>query len=159
MEEFWCGLLPFLPLLRRVRLAPSALRGFIKALLGDNAENPLLPSLTELTLVNIPLNEDWTLFLLDALMKRVEQGVPLETLDLRMCSKVYSIPVAVQLLSEIVADILCPLDVLGFNDPASGTSRDPWFVLKKMRIMWGPLHPHPFSDDDSSESEREDHDD
>ncbi len=43
-----------------------------------------------------------TLRLCDALMKRVEQGVPLETLDLRTCAGTSR---AVRLLSEIVVDI------------------------------------------------------
>lgn len=41
-------------------------------------------------------------------MIRVEQGVPLETLDLRMCTSVDFNPIAVQLLSEIVVDVLHP---------------------------------------------------
>jgi hypothetical protein len=87
MQQFWLSLLPDWPLLRRVRLGPITLRGFIKALLEDNrgCENPLLPSLTEVALVDTSLDANWTVFLCDALMKRVDQGVPLETLDLRMC--------------------------------------------------------------------------
>ncbi len=41
-------------------------------------------------------------------MKRVEQGVPLEMLDLRTCSQ--DSPAAVPLLSEIVVDVLGPLE-------------------------------------------------
>ena len=40
-------------------------------------------------------------------MKRVEQGVPLETLDSRTCSPHPDYP-AVRLLSEIVVDVLGP---------------------------------------------------
>ena len=43
-------------------------------------------------------------------MKRVEQGVPLETLDLRTCRQGWDYPaaLAVRLLSEIVIDVLGP---------------------------------------------------
>jgi hypothetical protein len=53
---------------------------------GDaGRERPLLPSLTELVVVDISLYALSTLPLCDTLMKRVEQGVPLEMLDLCMC--------------------------------------------------------------------------
>ena len=79
-------------------------------ILQDNCghENPLLPSLTNLVLHECTLAIPRTLRLRDALMKHVDQGVPLEMLDLRSCYAtscvVYS--VAVQLLSEIVVDVL-----------------------------------------------------
>jgi hypothetical protein len=146
-SRFWLRLLPNWPLLRRVRLGhwfmqhdmPS--HGFIKALLKDDggSKNPLLPSLTELSLHGAVL-DDRALCLRDALMKRVEQGVPLEMLDLRMCDTCPYTPVAVQLLSEIVADVLCPLDFLGPEDTKE--SRDAGLVmLEKMRTMWSPLLP------------------
>ena len=46
-----------------------------------------------------------TLRLCDARMRRVEQGVPLETLDLRTCIATSR---AVELLSEIMVDVLDP---------------------------------------------------
>ena len=55
MQQFWLRLLPNWPLLRRVRLAPITLRGFIEALLED-CKNPLLPSLTELALAETTLD-------------------------------------------------------------------------------------------------------
>ena len=108
MEPFWLRVLPNWPLLRRVRLAPILLCGFIKALEDGDSISPLLPSLTTLSLAPGSSDADWTLCLLDALMIRVEQGVPLETLDLRMCTSVDFNPIAVQLLSEIVVDVLHP---------------------------------------------------
>jgi hypothetical protein len=39
-------------------------------------------------------------------MKRMEQGVPLEMLDLRTCHPFWDYPAAVQLLSKIVVDVL-----------------------------------------------------
>ena len=80
-------------------------------MLEDNGghDSPLLPSLTVLVLVgnigSLYRPPDHLMILYDALMKRVEQGVPLETLDLRMC---VFIPVGYRLLSEIVADVLVP---------------------------------------------------
>ncbi|KAN0127912.1 hypothetical protein V8E53_014260 [Lactarius tabidus] len=103
------------PLLHRMRLAPAAERGFFQLLLEDKrgTENPLFPSLTELALVDIELNAAQKLSLCDLLMKRVEQGVPLETLDLRKCRLHYldrrrGDPDTVQLFSEVVVNVLGP---------------------------------------------------
>ncbi|KAH9170623.1 hypothetical protein EDB89DRAFT_1276393 [Lactarius sanguifluus] len=106
-EQFWLRHAPKWPLLQRVRLTRSTVRGFREMLLGDDAgrEGPLLPLLTTLVLVGSALIERKTFILCDALMKRVEQGVPLETLDLRKC---LAIGRGVELLSEIVADVLRP---------------------------------------------------
>ncbi|KAN0137114.1 hypothetical protein V8E53_005111 [Lactarius tabidus] len=110
-EQFWLRSAPGWPLLRRVRLASSAARGFTKMLLEENGEPecPLLPSLIKLVLVNTGLSARRTLLLCDALMKRVEQGVPLETLDLRTCLATRR---AVELLSEIVAEVVAPEETL-----------------------------------------------
>ncbi|KAH8994106.1 hypothetical protein EDB86DRAFT_1283301 [Lactarius hatsudake] len=95
------------PLLQRVCLATPAARGFTEMLLEDSGECecPLLPSLTNLVLIETALSARRTNRLCDALMKRVEQGVPLETLDLRTCSATSR---AIELLSEIVVDVLGP---------------------------------------------------
>ena len=115
-EQFWLRHAPKWPLLRCVRLTPYAARGFRETLLEDNGgrESPLLPSLTKLVLVDTALIDNAlsarrTLRLCDALMKRVEQGVPLETLDLRTCLATSR---AVELLSEIVVDVLGPEETL-----------------------------------------------
>ena len=73
------------PLLRRVRLTRDDVVRFFDWLLADKGgcENPLLPSLKELVLVDCVLYKHQTFHFRNALMKRVEQGVPLETLDLR----------------------------------------------------------------------------
>jgi hypothetical protein len=81
---------------------------------GDGGcERPLLPSLTELVVVDISLYALSILPLYDALMKRVEQGVPLEMLDLRMCPPDPKRPLSctgdwLRSLREIVVDVLCP---------------------------------------------------
>ena len=115
LTQLWIRLFPNWPLLRRMRIGATTSREFIKALLKDDwgCENPLLPSLKELVLHDAMLDDrDQVFGLCDALMKRVEQGVPLETLDLRMCRTDTDNSVAVRLLSEIVVDILPPPDFL-----------------------------------------------
>ena len=140
-----------------MRLAPVALRGFIKALLED-CKNPLLPSLTELALAETTLDKHETLCLRDVLMKRMEQGVPLKTLDLRMCSRDPYNLVAVQLLSETAVDILRPLDFLGHEETPE--SREAGYVLfAKMLNMWEPFLPYLcYSGDEDSEFEESDDD-
>ena len=156
IQQFWHRLMSNWPLLRHVRLAPIPLPGFLEALLED-CKNPLLPSLTELALAETTLDADQTISLRDALMKRVEQGVPLKTLDLRMCRRGPYNPVAVQLLSEIAIDIIRPLDFLGTEDTEE--SRDAgYFLFAKMLTMWEPFLPYLCysGDDDSEDGENED---
>ena len=114
-KRFWLRHAPKWPLLRCVRLSPPEARGFIKMLLQDNGgrENPVLPSLTELTLIDSEISARRTNRLRDALMKRIEQGVPLETLDLRTC---HATNFAVSLLSEIVVDVWGPAEAVGTDD-------------------------------------------
>jgi hypothetical protein len=109
-QQLWLRHLPKWPLLRRVRLGSRVARGFMETLLEDDGgrENPILPSLTELVLANRELHTSWICCLCDALMKRVEQGVPLEFLDLSMYWSSSKDSAEVQLLSEIVVDVLAP---------------------------------------------------
>jgi hypothetical protein len=88
MMRLWFHLSPKWTFLQRVRLGPAAARGFIVMLMQDKGEleGPLLPSLTELVMVGFSSYSISLLPLCNAFMKRVEQGVPLETLDLRMCA-------------------------------------------------------------------------
>ena len=108
-EMFWHTHAPRWRLLECVQLTPLAARGFREMILQDNGgqENPLLPSLTNLALYESTLTALRTLRLRDALMKRVDQGVPLETLDLRSCNapSYADYGVAVKLLSEIVVHV------------------------------------------------------
>jgi hypothetical protein len=109
-KQFWRHHAPRWRLLKHVHLAPLPARGFRDMLLQDDGgrECPVLPSLTDLELIDGVLSGRRTLLLCDALMKRVEQGVPLEVLDLRTC---YATSVAVQLLGEIVVDVWCPAEL------------------------------------------------
>jgi hypothetical protein len=106
-KQCWLQHAPRWPLLQHVRLGSSAASGFREMLLEDNGgrESPLLPSLTKLVLFNTGFSARRTLRLCDALMRRVEHGVPLETLHLRTCIATSR---AVELLSEIVVNVLGP---------------------------------------------------
>jgi hypothetical protein len=81
-KQFWLRHTPQWPLLRHVQLAAGVQSGFKDMLLDYNRrrKNPLLPSLKELALAG-DVTENWE----SAFMERVEQGVPMELLDLRMC--------------------------------------------------------------------------
>ena len=130
-------------------LGDMSSREFVTALLKDDegCKNPLLSSVTELALHGIYLN-DGTLCLCNALMKRTEQGVPLEALDLRMCYS--NTPDAVRLLSEIVVDVLRPLDFQGPEDTEK-SYYEGLDMLEKMITMWKPLSSHPLSDDEDGD--------
>ena len=108
-QNFWHHLLPMWPLLQLVRLAPAVAHGFIATLLEDNGgrEKPLLPSLTQLIMVNFPI---YSPNLSNALRKRVEQRVPVKVLDVRMCSPLPNGRTEdwIQSLSNIVGEILHP---------------------------------------------------
>jgi hypothetical protein len=97
------------PLLEHVQLAPRAARGLREMLLLDDNgghECPLLPSLRQLDLLGkTSLTECRTLRLCDALKKRVEQGVPLKVLDLRICNWTID---AVRLLRTFVDEVRGP---------------------------------------------------
>ena len=136
-QSFWLRFSQKWPLLKRVQLARHVARGFIAMLLDDDGgrERPLLPSLTELTLVGFPPYELLTLY--DTLMKRVEQGVPVEMLDLSMCNWCDS---WVQSLTELVVDILGPEESPG--------------ELEQMKSMWATVARGPFDILDVSGYER-----
>ena len=104
--QFWLHHAQKWSLLQRVELTHPEARGFRELLLQGSCSDTLLPSLTELVLIGVTLSEYRTLRLCDALMARVEQGVPLETLDLRFCQATRD---AVNLLKEIVVDVSEPI--------------------------------------------------
>ena len=106
-KQFWLGHAPQWPLLRCMQLGSRAASGLVEMLLEDNEgrEGPLFPLLTKLVLFDSRLSAPRTLRLCDALMNRVEQGVPLETLELRTCIASHR---AVKLLGEIVTEVLGP---------------------------------------------------
>jgi hypothetical protein len=120
-EHFWLRYAQRWHLLRRASLMTSSASGFREMLLKDNGgrKSPLLPSLTKLVLIDTVLRTHRTDRLCNALMKRVEQGVPLETLDLRTC---LSASRSVELLSEIVVNVLGPKETFETEDQMRRTS-------------------------------------
>jgi hypothetical protein len=102
-REFWLSHAPRWTLLKQVLLVPTAIKAF-RDMLVEKAppDGPRLPLLTKITLIYVKLTALRTFHLCDMLMERVEQGVPLEVLDLRLC---VAADRAVQLLKEIVVDV------------------------------------------------------
>ena len=147
VKQFWLHTFPKFSQLRRVRLSPHIAGGFIEMLLEDNEERErlLLPSLTEFIVVDASAYDFSSLPLIDALMKRVEQGVPLEVVDLRMCPCDYDDrgDVLVRRLSEIVVDVLGP---------------ESYEARKNMRSLWKPVPLGLFLDDNAREDSESDTD-
>ncbi|KAF8260697.1 hypothetical protein EI94DRAFT_1747748 [Lactarius quietus] len=134
-QQFWLRHSPKWPLLRRVR-SPHAL-GLLMALLKDNGglEALLLPSLKELVLVDITFYEHVNLLLCAALKKRKKQGVPLETLALRLCfhhPRHDNGAAVVELISKNVANTLGPEDTYEIRQVST----------------WYPLAHGPFIEDE-----------
>ena len=80
-------------------------------LLEDNGgrEKPVLPSLRELVVDRATSDGLSELPIFDTLTKRVEQGVPLDMLDLRTCQYTWDTDDAVQLFRKIVVNVLRPV--------------------------------------------------
>jgi hypothetical protein len=107
-KEFWFNHAPRLPLLEQARLVSTAVGAFGEMLAEDiPPDGPRLSALTRLILFEVPFTEFRTFHLRDLLIKRVEQGVPLEVLDLRTCVAAGS---AIQFFAEIVVDVQEPPD-------------------------------------------------
>jgi len=133
---FWSNHSPKWPLLQRVRLAPLVTRGFIVMLENDGGgETPLLPSLTELAVVGLSLSKHSLYSLSNALMKRVEQGVPVKTLDLSMCTPDGHAEV-LRSLTELVVHILGPEE--SFEE------------RERTEFIWKTVARGPFIDNDNS---------
>ena len=142
-KQVWLRHAPRWPLLRRVRLTPYAARGLRELITEDTwgRESALLPSLTNLVLIQSTLSACRTLRLCDVLMKRVEQGVPLETLDLRSCLATSR---AAELLSEIVVDVMGPAE--------------PLETKSSSLLMWDAEARGLFIRDDDSDADADDED-
>jgi hypothetical protein len=107
-KEFWLNQAPRLPSLERVWLAPTAVKAF-RDMLAEDAppDGPRLPLLTKLTVFCVTWTPMRTYHFRDMLIERAEQGVPLESLDLRSCE----VPVhdhSQQIFAEIVVDVQNP---------------------------------------------------
>jgi len=130
-----------MPLLEQARLVPAAVSAFREMLAEDillDSDGPQLPMLTKLILLDVRLTAIRTYHLGDMLIKRVEQGVPLEVLDLRTC---IAADRAIQFLAEIVVDVQEPLNArqmameevfkyvgIGYRDEVEyDDGRRPWY--------------------------------
>ncbi|KAF8492736.1 hypothetical protein F5888DRAFT_869736 [Russula emetica] len=104
-KEFWLNQAPRLPLLERVCLVPTAVKAF-RDMLAEDAppDGPRLPLLTKLTILYVTWTSTRTNHFRDMLIERVEQGVPLESLDLRACEEPDP-PRADQIFAEIVVEV------------------------------------------------------
>jgi len=108
-KESWLGHASRLPMLEQARLAPTAVRGFTEMLSEDmplNSDGPRLAMLTKLILLDVTLTPMRTFRLRDILIKCMEQGVPLECIDLRTCASANR---TIQLFAEIMVDVQEPL--------------------------------------------------
>ena len=103
-KEFWISHASSWPLLEHVLLVPTTYLAFRDMLVEDApSDGPRLPLLTKLTLIDDDtLTELKVSHLRDMLIERVEQGVPLEVLNLSTCTAADS---SIQLLREIVVDV------------------------------------------------------
>jgi hypothetical protein len=111
-KEFWSSHASRLPSLEQARLVPTAVGAFRSMLVEDiplDSDGPRLPMLTKLILLKVRLTASRTFRMRDMLIERVEQGVPLEYLDLRSCVAANR---TIQLLAEIVVDVQEPLNVI-----------------------------------------------
>jgi hypothetical protein len=108
-KEVWLSHAPKLTMLKRVLLVPTAVRTFIQMLEEDAPPDgpPRLPQLTKLILSKVALTTLRTYHLRNMLVKRKEQGAPLEALDLRSCIGTTR---AFQLLSETIGNVQVPAE-------------------------------------------------
>ena len=115
-EEFWLRHVPRLAMLKQARLAPTAIKAFKQMLVGDVSPNSprWLPQLTKLVLVGVSLTAVRTYHLRDMLVKRREQGAPLEALDLRTCIAAEH---AIELFAEAVGNVRGPAITPGPGNP------------------------------------------
>lgn len=121
-EQFWRRHAPQWRMLQCVWLSFDVAHWFRRTLLDANGEHEcsLLPSLVKLVLVDSDLTGPWIFDLCDILiLKRVEQGVPLEVVDMRTCT-VHD-HAAIQHLRKL------GVDVWGPTEESIGT-REPFFI-------------------------------
>ena len=138
-KEFWLNQVPRLPLLERVYLVPTAVKAF-RDMLAEDAppDGPRLPLLTKLTISSVTWTSMRINHFRDMLIERVEQGVPLESLDLPACEEPNPRR-ANQIFAEIVVDVQGPLyeswHVLTETGPSKEVEyhdswdSEPWYVL------------------------------
>lgn len=134
-EGFWCHYIPQWPLLTHVHLAGPSATAFILELRDfgshySHSKGPHLTLLTNLELIGVELTDIKVEWLCEMLLKRVEQGVPLQLLDLHTCyASCYIESLAiVRKLREFVIDVQAPTTEMPFSpvvsDEDSGGDED-----------------------------------
>jgi hypothetical protein len=102
-KEFWISNAPRLPLLEQAHLCPTSVGAFLEMLAEDTPpDGPRLPSLARVILSDVTSAVLRSYHFVNMLIKRVEQGIPLEFLDLRTC---VTTKLTMQSLGEIMVDI------------------------------------------------------
>jgi hypothetical protein len=116
-KEVWLSHAQRFTKLNRVLLVTTAVRAFREMLKEDAPPNglPRLPQLTKFILHKFSLTTDNTYRLRHMLIKRKENGVPLEALDVRTCDGSER---ALQLLSETVGNVKRPAKTLKEGHPS-----------------------------------------
>jgi hypothetical protein len=121
-KEFWFRHAPRLAMLNRAYLVSTAIKAFREVIsIVAPGERPGLPRLTKLILGNVTLTTLMTCNLLCMLMKRMEQGAPLQSLDLRTC---YAADLCIQVLAKAVGELQVPVELLTIGDPATFSDTD-----------------------------------
>ena len=155
-KEFWLRHASKFPLLEQARLVPTSIGAFLEMLAGDTPrDGPRFPSLTRFILLHVTLTTVRTHHLGDVFMKRMEQGIPVEVLDLSTC---VGTDRASQFLAKTVVDLKEPLD-------APPMAMKDFFNLKHVGERYGDeveyddgREPWYYVDVDDGEGEDEDED-
>jgi len=156
-KEFWLSHASRLPLLEQARLVTTSVRAFGEMLAEDTPPGgPRLPSLTKLILLDVTLTALRTCHLRDMLIKRVEQGAPLEVLDLRTC---IAADRAIQFLAEIVVDVQEP-DVVTMEEVFKDMEMEYCGAVEYddagRRSWYGDIYYGESEDEDEDEAEHDD---
>ena len=142
-NNFWLHHSPKWPLLQRVLLSPYIAPGLIEMLKDDGGRGrPLLPSLTELIMVDFSLYDLTRLSLPDALRARVEQGVPVKRVDLRICHD----------------DVRAGDWLQNFSESFNVLVPEEFPARQQMRSMWWTVARGPFVNDEDGWSISDDED-
>ena len=130
-EWFWVHYIPQWPLLTHAHLADPGSTDFIRELRDFgrrhcDSKGPRLPLLTNLELIDVQLTDNTVKWLCDMLLKRVEQCVPLQVLDLRTCyaTSVVESLAMVRKLREVGVDVRVPTTTMPYSPIVSDDNPD-----------------------------------
>ncbi|KAH9959019.1 hypothetical protein BC827DRAFT_1269221 [Russula dissimulans] len=151
-ERLWLAHAPRWPLMDRVRFIDYAARtSFTSALLKDTPpEGFLFPPLTKLSFLDDLFNDSDTKDLQVLLAVRIEQGVPLKTVDTWACMLGDGV---VQLLGEVVAEVQAR-EIHIIRAPGSWPTLT--FGYRDSDIIGGPFEASDDSDENEDDFDMED---